>query len=126
MTLRESRVLFTSCVGQLLSDVRLKAWSYGKVEVAVDEWTVHTPRRVRLRDGGIAWLEDAVHKLGSRHHEGLGLDLLVYINGVYVERGSHPIWYELDAMAKAINPHFSFGIEFNDSNHLSWREGDEK
>jgi hypothetical protein len=115
--------MFTRHVASLIEDIERKQWSYGKVEVAVDEWTIHTPRRVRV-NGTLVKAEDAVHKKGSRHHDGLGLDLLVYIDGEYVSNGDHPIWQELDIMAKAINPKFSFGIEFRDSNHLSWDEGD--
>lgn len=122
MSLRADRCLFTTLVAELLIKVRDKQWSYGRVEVAVDEWTIHTPRRVRI-NGELQRAEDAVHKKGSRHHSGLALDLLVYINDEYVSNGDHPIWHELDQMAKEIDQRFSFGIEFRDANHLSWMEG---
>jgi hypothetical protein len=47
------------------------------------------------------------------------VDVLVYINGVYVTDGAHPIWRDLDEMAHALHPKLNFGNEFNDSNHLS-------
>lgn len=123
MSLREDRCLFTTLVAELLVKVKDRQWSYGKVEVAVDEWTIHTPRRVRLEGVLHKNAEDAVHKKDSRHHRGLALDLLVFINGEYISNGDHPIWQDLDKMAKELDPRFSFGIEFRDANHLSWMEG---
>lgn len=122
MTLRERRCLFTALVARLLVAISERAWSHGRVEIAMDEGTIHTPRKVRQPDGSSAWLEDAVHKRGSRHHEGLAVDLLVYIDGGYVGDGSHPIWGEIEAMARALDPRFGLGIRFRDANHLSFDE----
>ena len=119
MTLRERRCAFTAATVQLLAAVLSRGWSYGKVEVAFDEGTIHTPRRVHH----FGEAEDAVHKRGSRHHDGLAVDLLLYIDGAYVADGSHPIWAEIDRMAGAIDRRLSLGIEFHDANHLSWEEG---
>lgn len=122
MTLREKRCAFTAATVRLLASVLTIKWSYGKVEAAFDEGTVKSPRRVRAQDGSTSMMDDAVHKRGSRHHDGLALDLLLYINGGYVADGSHPIWREIDAMARAIDPKLSLGIEFHDANHLSYDE----
>lgn len=124
MTLRERRCAFTHAVIRLLYEARRREWSYGDVEFAFDEGTVKNPRKIRVPAGFTTEAEDAVHRRGSRHYEGLALDLLVYINGVYVTSSEHPIWREMDAMARAIDPRLSFGIEFHDANHLSWEEGD--
>lgn len=123
MTLRERRCAFTAATALLLRQIAERAWSYGRVEIAMDEGTVKSPRKVRYENGMVGFAADGVHKRGSRHHEGLALDLLVYIDGNYISDGSHPIWRDIDAMARAISPRLSLGIEFHDANHLSWDEG---
>lgn len=123
MTLRERRCAFTAATARLLVAVLSRDWPHGRVEVAFDEGTIKSPRKIRHDNGTVGFAADAVHKRGSRHHEGLALDLLVYIDGNYVSDGSHPIWVEIDAMARAIDERLSLGIEFHDSNHLSWEEG---
>lgn len=123
MTLRERRCAFTAAVVRLLAAVLDRDWSHGRVEVAFDEGTIKSPRKVRFQNGMTGFADDGVHKRGSRHHEGLAVDLLVYIDGNYISDGSHPIWREMDVMARAVDSRLSFGIEFHDSNHLSWEEG---
>jgi len=122
MTFREHRCLFTALVARLLVAINERQWSHGLVQVACDEWTVHSPRKTRLADGSVVQARDGVHKTGSRHHDGLAVDLLVYVNGKYVADGGHPIWREIDEMARGLDSRLSLGIEFRDSNHLSWME----
>ena len=125
MTLRERRVAFSAAVVELLAKFPKHAWSDASwiVEFAFDEGTIHSPRRVRNADGSTATMDDAVHIRTSRHYDGLALDLLVFINGVYITDGSHPVWVEIDAMAKAVDPRLGLGLHFHDANHLSWEEG---
>jgi len=123
MTQREQRVLFSQLVCQLGEAVRLKTWSYGTVEMAFDEWTVHSERvYIDAETGERRRGVDRVHHPKGFHPKGLAVDVLVYINGVYVSSGSHPIWKELDQMAHALHKDLNFGDEFNDSNHLSFGE----
>ena len=123
MSLREDRILFTSLVTQLLVKVSEREWSYGKVEVAVDEWTVHSKRiYTDLETGERRMGTDRVHHPKGFHPRGLALDLLVYIDGAYISDGGHPIWRDLDQLAHSLHPDLNFGDEFNDSNHLSLGE----
>lgn len=123
MTLREKRVLFTSLVVRLLDLISQRTWSYGTVEVAVDEWTVHSARIYIDHETGERRLgTDRVHNPKGLHPSGLALDLLVYINGMYITDGNHPIWKELDKMAHQLDDQLNFGNEFHDSNHLSYGE----
>jgi hypothetical protein len=123
MTPRESRVLFTSLVVKLLTEISLHVWPYGKVEVAVDEWTVHSNRiYIDKETGERRFGIDRIHHPKGFHPKGLALDLLVYINGVYITDGNHPIWKDLDEMAHMLDDRLNFGNEFHDSNHLSFGE----
>jgi hypothetical protein len=123
VTPREERVLFTKLVVDLLIHIEQVDWSYGKVEVAVDEWTVHSNRIYLDQATGERRLGiDRVHHPKGFHPRGLALDLLVYINGVYVTDGAHPIWNDLDKMARSLDAKLRFGLSFNDSNHLSFGE----
>lgn len=123
MTLRERRVLFTSLVSSFLHSVSRWSWTYGKVEIAIDEWTIHS-RREYIDDVtdekrvGI----DVVHHPNGLHPLGLAVDLLVYINDAYVTSGEHPIWRELDTIACSLDPLLRLGIPFHDPNHLSYGE----
>lgn len=123
MTLREQRVLFTKLVAQLLVNIEKRSWTYGVVEVAADEWTVHSNRIYTDSTTGERRLGvDRVHHPKGFHPRGLAVDLLVYINGTYVSDGAHQIWRDLDKMAHELHPVLNFGDEFNDSNHLSLGE----
>ena len=126
-SLRADRVIFTGLVGELIAWINTpdnsleKTLGLGFVEVAIDEWTVHTPRKVKLVTGTVlAW--DAVHERSGKHPLGLACDLLVYIGGVYVADGGHPVWKLIDEWCRAKDPKFGLGISFHDSNHLSYGE----
>jgi len=123
MTHRETRVLFSQLVCQLGEAVRLKTWSYGTVEMAFDEWTVHSDRvyidkLTGERRQGI----DRVHQPKGFIRKVWPWNVLIYINGVYVSDGNHPVWKELDQMAHILHKDLNFGDEFHDSNHLSFGE----
>lgn len=125
VTLRQKRILFTHSVAKLLLQVNGEKCNGRLVEVAVDEWTVHSPRLVMVGVERVI-AEDRVHLPGGRHSEGLAVDLLVYLDGEYVTSGEVAVWKWIDKKAKAIHPALSLGMEFHDANHLSWAEGDEK
>ncbi len=127
MTQRERRVLFTVLKARLIVTINERAWSYGVVEVAEDEGTVHSPRLMWSSDQHPGapiklYLRDAVHVEDSFHHRGLAVDLLVYIDGIYIADGNHPVYQDIDQMARALTPGFGLGIAFHDANHLSLGE----
>lgn len=122
-SLREKRISFTYLKHQLLAWFFEQDWShYGKVELAEDEGTIHSPRRT-LAHGEIRMLVDAVHTAGSFHHQGLATDLLIYIDGTYLQDGDHPIWRDINAKARSMDPQFGLGLRFGDADHLSLGEG---
>jgi len=123
----EHRVLFTALKAQLIVAINERSWSYGQVQVAEDEGTVHSPRLMWSPDTQPGapiklYLRDAVHTDSSFHHRGLAVDLLVYIDGEYIRDGNHPIYADIDHMARAMSPGFGLGISFGDANHLSLGE----
>ena len=129
MTLRERRVRFTILTANLIQRIATNEqwqWSAGmptvlKVEVAMDEWTVHNPRMVKVGTERVV-AQDRVHNPNGLHPHGLACDLLIYINGKYLTNGAHPIWAEIDSIARSMDPDFGLGISFNDANHLSYGE----
>lgn len=133
MTLRDRRVLFTALKARLIVAIAERQWVYGHVEVAEDEGTVHSPRLCWSPDAQAGapiklYLRDAVHAgppldgTDSFHHQGLATDLLVYIDGKYIADGAHPIYQDIDAMARPLAPGFGLGLKFGDPNHLSLGE----
>lgn len=121
MSLRTDRVRFTSYLAKLLVWISAQDWSYGHVEVALDEAAVHSPRLVRYQ-GRKVIAEDAVHKKDGFHPRGLAADILIYINGDYLEDGGHQIWKEIDDYCRTLDHAFGLGLSFNDSNHVSLGE----
>lgn len=123
MGLREDRVLFTNLIARLLVEISERDWKYGEVEVAVDEWTVHSERvYIDRLTGERRTGTDRVHHPKGLHPRGLAVDVNVYINGEYISAGGHPIWTDIDEMAHRLHPKLSNGSEFNDSNHISLGE----
>ena len=119
MTLREKRIKFTELLCGLLG------WIEGNTEfsVALDEVTVHSPRAARRGVERLS-VEDAVHKRGSFHHQGLAADLLLYdAGGGYLTDGNHPVWQVISDKWKSMDPLCTAGIDFQDANHFSYGEG---
>lgn len=126
MTLRERRVLFTRLLGELLLWVgEQPGW-----EVALDEATVHSPRRIRTSlDGtpGVATydiLHDAVHKHASLHYAGLAADLVLYVEGQYISDGAHPAWLAIARRWESMHPRATSGLRWQDADHVSLGEGE--
>jgi len=115
VSLKEQRIFFTLQVATLIE----WASSLG-YDLAFDEARVFSPRRVR-KNGETFFAEDAVHKKGSRHHDGRAVDLLLYIDGKYISNGDHPAWARLGEFWKSLSPHLTWGGDFpsKDANHFS-------
>jgi len=120
LTHRQQRCYFTELTCDLVAWIAGKEWPW-KVEVAIDEWTIHNPRLVKVGTQKVL-AEDRVHHPGGQHPRGLAVDLLIYIDGEYITDGTHPIWKYIDERAREMDPHFGLGIHFNDANHLSYNE----
>jgi hypothetical protein len=122
VNLREKRCYFTALVAKVIEWIN----STPSMRVACDEFTVKTPRAVRMENGAIGVFRDAVH--GSRgskysfHNEGLAVDLLIYRNGDYISDGGDGFWLELDNFCRHLDPLFGLGMDWHDANHLSYGE----
>lgn len=107
MTLRESRVEFTSKIPRLID----KAFELG-FEVAIDEATVHLTQKNPTGN----------HRPGSNHYEGLAVDLILYKDGFYVE--STEAYTELgeywETLGQRSETPLRWGGRFNDGNHFSY------
>lgn len=123
LTLREKRVYFTRLACELVTWInKQRPEDTGQIECAIDEWTVHNPRLVKVGTEKVL-AEDRVHHPRGMHPRGLACDLLVYIDGTYITDGTHWIWRLIDDQARAMDPNFGLGLHFNDANHLSYGEG---
>lgn len=114
-TLREDRVLFTRLLRELLDYVEE---FHPEAEIALDEGRVKSPRLTRL-NGGKVELEDGVHRLGSRHHDGCAQDILVYVAGRYIADGDHPVYRDMGAHWETLHSRCAWGGRFFDANHFS-------
>jgi hypothetical protein len=119
MSLREQRVLFTR---ELAGLIRWLGLEHPEWEVALDEATVKSPRKVRMGKV-LQTADDAVHKPSSFHHRGLAADLLLYIDGQYVKDGDHPAWKAIAERWEAQHPLCTSGRRWQDANHVSLGEG---
>ena len=122
LTYREKRVLFS----QLLAAHVLWANEQPTREVAFDEGTVKSPRKVRSEGARGYEFEarDAVHISGSYHHVGLACDLILYINGVWISDGGNPAWTLMGEHWERQHPLCTWGGRFKivDSGHFSMGE----
>jgi hypothetical protein len=108
LTLREKRVLFTRLLAHWIRWVdRHPGW-----ETALGEGYVAL---TDAADGDY----DGPHKKGGAHYTGLGNDMLLYINGVYVKDGAHPAWVEAGAKWEGMHELCRWGGRWGDANHLS-------
>lgn len=117
--MRERRCTFTRLLAELILWVSQKPG----VEVALDEATVHSPRRA-WSGGKKLMVDDAVHKQGSFHHQGLAADLNLYHNGEYISDGDDPLWKEIAQYWEGLHPLCTSGRRFQDGNHVSFGEAD--
>lgn len=116
--LRVHRVLFTAKLAELIIWIN----SHPGWEVAIDEATVHSPRFMWV-NGQKHRLEDAVHKIGSFHHDGRATDLILYIDGLWISDGDHPAWKAIAVKWESLHPLCTSGRRWNDGNHVSVAEG---
>lgn len=129
--LQVDRVAFTRLVADFLVWFKTAPWgewnTFTTIEVAIDEWTIHSPRKVRhfKEDGSSEILQayDGVHELHGKHPIGLACDLLIWLDGNYLTDGEHPIWKEIDQHCRQVRGDFGLGLKFKDANHLSLGEG---
>ena len=127
MTLREQRCLFTKLKCELIISL---LQDHSDWQIAEDEGTIHTPRKVSRIDSNVVFrADDEEHISNSFHHSGRAVDLLLYIYDEdtqryeYIEDGNHPAWREISQQWKAMNSQCTAGIDFGDANHLSFGEG---
>lgn len=116
MTLAEKQCEFSLHLAKLVIWINEQGW-----KVSIDETMIHTPRPVQIgvrRTVG----EDRRHRKGSFHHKGLAADLDLFIEGDYIEDGSHPAWQAIGAKWISMHPDATWGSAWNDSNHVSWQE----
>ena len=120
LTHRERRVLFSKLLATLVLWIDTQpGW-----EVALDEGTINSPRKMRPGPGDdTVTARDGVHKPGSYHYLGLAQDLLLYISGKYVADGAHPAWRAISEKWESLDSLCTAGIRWRDSNHLSLCEG---
>lgn len=106
MTLREQRCAFTKALANLI----LFAYQNG-YEVALDEVT----ERLTAKD------PTSDHMKGSLHHLGLAADVLLYRDGVYLEKTEDYTilgkWWEQRGQETGLP--LTWGGRFHDGNHFS-------
>jgi len=67
--------------------------------------------------------EDGEHRRNSFHHLGQAADLLLYIDGDYIEDGDNPAWRHIAERWEGMHPAAVSGARWKDTNHLTLYEG---
>lgn len=106
MSLREERCQFTELLCVLVQEMVRRGY-----KVAFDEGTEHLTAKDPTSD----------HKVGSKHHEGLAMDILLY-KPEYLRRTED--YEEMGLFWESLNPKCTWGGRFRspDGNHVSWNE----
>lgn len=76
-------------------------------------------RRTFLRNSGIVYVKDLVHKEGSAHYNGVGADWNLFVNGKWIEDGDSPAWIEIGKYWKSLHELCRWGGDWGDANHIS-------
>lgn len=103
MTLREARAEFTRLIPRLID----KAFELG-FEAGIDEAT----ERLTVKD------PTSDHMVGSLHHLGLALDLILWKNGEWQDKSEQ--YTELGLFWESLHPLCKWGGRFSDGNHFSF------
>lgn len=114
MLLQEKQALFLRLQAELILWVFAQGWVF-----TPGEGRITSPRKYRLPSGAVVVADDAVHMKKSLHHIGLAQDLNLFIDGVYIADGGHPVWTIIGTHWEAMNPLCRWGGRFRDANHFS-------
>lgn len=124
MTLREKQSLFALLLAQLIVWIDSKGWAVTLADVGVGEL-----RKVQLLGvngkptGPKMQALDRVHMKGSLHYSRLAADLNLFVNGKWIQSGSHPAWTAIGERWESLDPLCRWGGRFADSNHVSLAHG---
>lgn len=107
-SLRSKRCLFTKLLAELIIWVDTHpGWEFAFGEGLVAQ--------TDAADGDY----DGPHKKGGAHYTGLGHDMVLYIDGVWISKGEHPAWTAIGEKWESMNELCRWGGRFQDSNHFS-------
>lgn len=62
---------------------------------------------------------DGPHLRKGGHYTGLACDLNVFLVGILLEKGDHPVWKEIGMKWESMHPLCRWGGHFGDGNHIS-------
>jgi len=99
--------LFAHCISRLLNFVYENDWKeYKSVELRLDDFN-------RPDKKG--------HMIGSRHYERCAGDILLDVNGVYIEDSFHPVYIVMGKFWESLHIRARWGGRFRkvDGNHFS-------
>jgi len=108
MNLKDKRILFTTLLAQFILWVN----SHPHWKLAYGEGLV---AQTDARDGDY----DGPHKKGGAHYTGLGHDMILYVDGIYIENSSHPVYNSIGPYWESMHELCRWGGRFNDANHFS-------
>jgi len=109
MSLSEKQRLFTECVGDLIRFAYESGYALTFGDAYRDE-KVHGK-----------WGEKKSYSAGkSCHKVRLAVDFNLFVDGVYIIDGAHPVWKILGEYWESLDDNARHGGRFDDSNHFSF------
>jgi hypothetical protein len=85
-----------------------------------------TANGFELTWGDAARMDRKGHMDGSLHYSRLAVDVNLFIQGKWIEDGSHPAWKQLGEFWEKLHPLCAWGGRFQDANHFSITHGGKK
>lgn len=125
-SLRDRRHAFSRLLREFINEIEDKhpGWQIVFDEFAIHKAGTNGKGRRAILDGKIVFVIDAVHISKSYHYApGLAADLILYVDGEWIYDGYDPAWRYISEEWKSKHPLCTAGIDFGDSNHLSFGEG---
>lgn len=107
--------LFMRCMNQLLN------YAYGTNWALLDP----TYKQVEFRAGDFNRPDRKGHMSESQHYDRCAADVILDVNGEYIEDSHHPIYVKLGTFWKALDKRCRWGGDFRrpDGNHFSVTDG---
>jgi hypothetical protein len=108
--LKKDQQLFAKCISELLHFVYTSDWNkkmgFKSVELRLDDFNRPDKRG---------------HMINSRHYERCAGDILLDVDGKYIEDSFHPVYLQMAKFWEGLHPRCRWGGRFRkaDGNHFS-------
>jgi len=120
------QALFSACLANLI-ETMYNNFSQGittplkttGIQIRFGDGCILPNRKVFHQGGILKGVIDCVHMIDGCHYMLLAQDLNIFIDGVWQDKGTEPIWLDVKKIWTEQHPLCRSGLDFGDPNHVS-------